>query len=80
MADPGAMSMFGPTFKAVGGHILSHMSTTRVRATSMATPTTATSHPPRQLVTEIVQLLKQDKLVLLLQLMVQHYLQQLLLQ
>ena len=30
MADPGAMSMFGPTVTAVGGHILSHMSTTRV--------------------------------------------------
>lgn len=30
MADPGAMSMFGPSFKPVGGHIVSHASTTRV--------------------------------------------------
>jgi len=30
MADPGAMSMFGPVIKPVGGHILAHASTTRV--------------------------------------------------
>jgi meiotic recombination protein DMC1 len=30
MADPGAMAMFGPTIKPVGGHILAHAATTRV--------------------------------------------------
>ena len=30
MADPGAMSMFGPVIKPVGGHVLAHASTTRV--------------------------------------------------
>ena len=30
MADPGAMAMFGPSIKPVGGHILAHASTTRV--------------------------------------------------
>ena len=30
MADPGALSMFGPTVKPVGGHVLAHASTTRV--------------------------------------------------
>lgn len=29
-ADPGAMSMFGPVMKPVGGHILAHASTTRI--------------------------------------------------
>lgn len=30
MADPGALSMFGPVIKPVGGHVLAHASTTRV--------------------------------------------------
>lgn len=30
MADPGAMAMFGPVIKPVGGHVLAHASTTRV--------------------------------------------------
>jgi meiotic recombination protein DMC1 len=30
MADPGAMAMFGPSIKPVGGHILAHASTTRI--------------------------------------------------
>ena len=30
MADPGALSMFGPVVKPVGGHVLAHASTTRV--------------------------------------------------
>lgn len=30
MADPGAMSMFGPVIRPVGGHVLAHASTTRV--------------------------------------------------
>jgi RecA/RadA recombinase len=30
MADPGAMAMFGPSIKPVGGHVLAHASTTRV--------------------------------------------------
>jgi len=30
MADPGAMAMFGPSIKPIGGHILAHSSTTRV--------------------------------------------------
>jgi meiotic recombination protein DMC1 len=30
MADPGAMSLFGPIIKPVGGHVLAHASTTRV--------------------------------------------------
>jgi meiotic recombination protein DMC1 len=30
MADPGAMSMFKPVIKPVGGHVLTHASTTRV--------------------------------------------------
>ncbi|KAJ1436495.1 meiotic recombination protein dmc1 [Ochromonadaceae sp. CCMP2298] len=30
MADPGAMSMFGPVIKPVGGHVLAHASTTRI--------------------------------------------------
>jgi meiotic recombination protein DMC1 len=29
-ADPGALSMFGPVIKPVGGHVLAHASTTRV--------------------------------------------------
>ena len=29
-ADPGAMSMFGPVVKPVGGNVLGHASTTRV--------------------------------------------------
>ena len=30
MADPGAMSMFGPVIRPVGGHVLAHASTTRI--------------------------------------------------
>jgi RecA/RadA recombinase len=30
MADPGALSMFGPVIKPVGGHVLAHASTTRI--------------------------------------------------
>lgn len=30
MADPGALSLFGPVIKPVGGHVLAHASTTRV--------------------------------------------------
>ena len=30
MADPGNTMAYGPTFKAVGGHILAHASTTRL--------------------------------------------------
>lgn len=30
MADPGALAMFGPVVKPVGGHVLAHASTTRV--------------------------------------------------
>lgn len=30
MADPGAMAMFGPSIKPIGGHILAHAATTRV--------------------------------------------------
>ena len=30
MSDPGALSMFGPVVKPVGGHVLAHASTTRV--------------------------------------------------
>jgi len=30
MADPGAMAMFGPSIKPVGGHILAHAATTRI--------------------------------------------------
>jgi meiotic recombination protein DMC1 len=30
MADPGALAMFGPVIKPVGGHVLAHASTTRV--------------------------------------------------
>ena len=30
MADPGAMAMFGPIVRPVGGHVLAHASTTRV--------------------------------------------------
>ena len=30
MADPGAMAMFGPVIKPVGGHVLAHASSTRV--------------------------------------------------
>ncbi len=30
VADPGALSMFGPVVKPVGGHVLAHASTTRV--------------------------------------------------
>lgn len=30
MADPGALSMFGPVQKPVGGHVLAHASTTRL--------------------------------------------------
>ena len=30
MADPGALAMFGPIVKPVGGHVLAHSSTTRV--------------------------------------------------
>ena len=29
-ADPGAMSMFGPVVKPVGGNVIAHASTTRV--------------------------------------------------
>jgi len=31
MSDPGALSMFGPVVKPVGGHVLAHASTTRVQ-------------------------------------------------
>lgn len=30
MSDPGALAMFGPVIKPVGGHVLAHASTTRV--------------------------------------------------
>ena len=30
MADPGAMAMFGPSIKPIGGHILAHAATTRI--------------------------------------------------
>lgn len=30
MSDPGALAMFGPTIKPVGGHVLAHASSTRV--------------------------------------------------
>jgi len=30
MSDPGAMAMFGPVVKPVGGHVIAHASTTRV--------------------------------------------------
>jgi meiotic recombination protein DMC1 len=30
MSDPGAMSMYAPQVKPVGGHVLAHASTTRV--------------------------------------------------
>ena len=30
MADPGAMAMFGPSIKPVGGNIMAHAATTRV--------------------------------------------------
>ena len=30
MSDPGALSMFGPVVKPVGGHVLAHASTTRI--------------------------------------------------
>ncbi len=30
MADPGALSMFGPVIKPVGGHVIAHASTTRI--------------------------------------------------
>jgi len=30
MSDPGALAMFGPTIRPVGGHVLAHASTTRV--------------------------------------------------
>ena len=36
MADPGAMSMFGPVIKPVGGHVLAHASTTRCRERARA--------------------------------------------
>ena len=29
-ADPGALAMFGPVVKPVGGHVIAHASTTRV--------------------------------------------------
>lgn len=30
MADPGALSMYAPQVKPVGGHVLAHASTTRI--------------------------------------------------